>query len=127
MDNDRILYKDESFKIIGACFEVYNHMGSGFLESVYQECLERELKLQGIPFKSQADLRLKYKDIDLLHKFRADLVCYDKIIVEIKAVAKIASEHQAQILHYLKTTKLKLGLIINFGSHPKLESKRIVV
>jgi len=102
-------------------------MGCGFLESVYQECLERELASRGISFQAQVDLRLSYKGQPLLHTYKPDFVCYGEIIVEIKAVKGIAPEHEAQLLNYLKATGMKLGLLVNFGSYPKATIKRFVL
>jgi len=123
---NQLLYEQESYKILGACFEVYNTMGCGFLEAVYQECLEIELELQQIPFKSKAELSLSYKERELKQKYVPDLICYDKIIVELKAVSKIIGEHQAQLINYLNASGKNLGLLINFGFFPKLEYKRFV-
>ena len=122
-----ILFKEECYAIQGAVFEVYREMGCGFLEAVYQECLERELQTQNVPFVSQPELELSYKGVSLHQKYQPDLLCFDSIIVELKAVKEIASEHEAQILNYLKATKMKLGLLINFGSHPKTTVKRFVL
>ncbi len=102
-------------------------MGFGFLESVYQECLEIEFKEQNIPYKSQEELRLFYKKNELKQRYRPDFICYNSIIVEIKAVSKILNEHKAQVFNYLKATKNKLGLIVNFGEHNKLKYDRIVL
>jgi len=120
-----LIYPEESYKIIGACFEVYNEKGCGFLESVYQECLEIELGLQGIPWRAQIALPLTYKGRSLSQNYRPDFECYGKIIVELKAVEKLADEHVAQVLNYLNATDHELGLLVNFGHYPKLESKRI--
>ncbi len=122
-----IIYKNESYKIQGAIFEVYKEMGNGFLEAVYQECLERELLKQGIPFVAQPLLKLMYKGSELQQTYKPDIICFDKIILELKGVKLIANEHHAQVLNYLKATRLKLGLIVNFGAHPKVEIKRIVL
>lgn len=119
-------YKDETYKIIGACFEVYNEKGCGFLESVYQECLEYELGFQDIPFQSQPPLVLTYKGNPLKHTYEPDFICFDKIVVEIKAVRKICDEHRAQLLNYLNATGLEVGLLVNFGHFPKIEYERIV-
>ncbi|MEW6207021.1 MAG: GxxExxY protein [Acidobacteriota bacterium] len=121
-----LIYKEESYRIVGACFEVYKEMGCGYLEPVYQECLEMELLGQGIPFKPQAELVLSYKGKSLKHKYVPDFICYDKIIVEIKAVVGLTDLHRAQIQNYLKATGYKLGLLVNFGHYPKLEYERIV-
>ena len=122
-----IIYKSESYKIQGAIFEVYKEMGNGFLEAVYQECLERELLKQKIPFVAQPLLKLIYKGETLQQTYKPDIICFDKIIVELKGVKSIRNEHHAQVLNYLKATKLKLGLIANFGAFPKAEIKRIVL
>ena len=121
-----IVYKDESYKIMGACFEVYKEKGCGFVEPVYQECLGIELGLQEIPFVAQAELKLTYKGQPLDSKYKPDFICWDKIIVELKAVSQLADEHRAQVHNYLKATGHKLGLLVNFGHHPKLEYERIV-
>ena len=110
-----------------ACFEVYKRLGCGFLESVYQECLEIELNLQKVTYISQAELPVIYRGRKIMHTYKADLICYDKIIVELKAVSVLADEHRAQILNYLNASGLKLGLLINFGHHPKLEYERFVL
>lgn len=122
-----IIYKQESYQIMGACFEVYKEKGCGFLEAVYQECLEIELGIQHVSFVPQMGLQLMYKGHPLKQRYAPDFLCYDKIVLEIKAVTKLADEHRAQVHNYLKATKLKLGLLVNFGHHPMLESQRIVL
>jgi len=124
--NQELVYSDESYTILGACFEVYKKMGCGFLESVYQECLEIEFQYQNIPFIIQQELELKYRDVILKQKYKPDFICFNKIILEIKAVSKLIDEHQAQLLNYLNATGYKLGYLINFGHYPKLEYKRMV-
>jgi GxxExxY protein len=126
MNDDKIVYKDESYAILGACFEVYKEKGCGFLEAVYQECLEIELALQNIPFQPQSELALQYKGRTLKQKYIPDVICYGKIIVELKAVKELADEHRAQVHNYLKATGMKLGLLVNFGHYPKVEYERIV-
>jgi len=121
-----ILFKEESYKIVGACFEVYNEKGCGFVEPVYQECLEIELEMQSIAFQAQQQLQLSYKRRQLKQIYIPDFVCFGQIIVEIKAVSKLCDEHRAQVHNYLKATGFRLGLLINFGDHPKLEYERIV-
>ncbi|ODS30938.1 MAG: putative orf [Candidatus Scalindua rubra] len=125
--DSKILFPGESYAIMGACFNVYKEMGNGFLEAVYQECLEMEFSFQKIPFETQKDLQLKYRDQKLKQTYKPDFFCYNKIIVEIKALSKIMDEHRAQILNYLNGTGFKLGLLINFGHHPKLEYERFVL
>ena len=102
-------------------------MGSGFLEAVYQECLEKEFTLRKIPFNSQVDIHLSYKDIPLNQTYRADFICFDSILIEIKAVSQILDVHRAQVLNYLEASNLKLGLLVNFSSFPKVEIERIVL
>ena len=121
-----LVYKEESYRIIGACFEVYKEMGCGFLEAVYQECLSMEFAGQGIPCQSQCAFGLYYKGQPLKQKYIPDFICFDKIVVEIKAVTELTSLHRAQLQNYLKATGYKLGLLINFGHYPKLEYERIV-
>ncbi len=111
---------------MGACFEVYNDKGCGFLEPVYQECLEIEFGLRGLPCVPQAELQLTYKGRVLKKTYQPDFICFGKIILEIKAVSKLADEHRAQIYNYLKATGHRLGLLVNFGSKGKLEYERIV-
>ncbi len=119
-----ILFKDESYKIVGACFEVYNQKGYGFTEPIYHECLKKEFEIQGIPFVSQPELQLTYKGLVLEQTFRPDFICYEKIIVEIKSVSGLTDAHRAQILNYLHSTGFELGLLINFGVFPKLAYER---
>ena len=125
--HEKIIFKEESFAIQGAAFEVYKKMGSGFLESVYQECLEKEFTLRKIPYKNQVEITLNYKNIPLNQTYRADFVCYDSILIEIKAVSQILNVHQAQVLNYLRASNLKLGLLLNFSSFPKIGIERIVL
>ena len=118
--------KEETYRIIGACFEVYQEKGSGFLEPVYQECLEMELGFQQIPFAPKQLLHLEYKGHALRHKYEPDLVCFDKVIVELKAVSTLTDEHRAQLLNYLSASGLEVGLLVNFGHCPGLEYQRLV-
>ena len=120
-------YEELSRKIIGCCFEVYNEKGNGFVESVYQECLEIELEMQDVLFESQPELRIDYKGRELKQFYKPDFICDGNIILELKAVKVLTDEHQAQLLNYLKATGLKVGYLINFGSYPKLEFKRMVL
>jgi len=119
-------FEDESYRIRGAVFEVYREMGCGFLEAVYQECLEKELGKQDIPFAAQRELVLHYKGDRLAQIYKPDFICFDRIIVELKAVKELAGEHRAQVHNYLKATGLELGLLVNFGHYPKAEIERIV-
>lgn len=122
-----MLYEELTYDIQGACFEVYRTMGCGFLEGVYQECLEIEFTEQGIPFEPRKELELDYKGRTLKQHYVPDFICCDKIIVGLKAVGKIASEHKAQLLNYLHATGMRLGLLVNFGHYPKLEWKRMII
>ena len=121
-----IVYKEESYQIIGACFEVYNEMGCGFLEAVYQECLAIEFRLRHLPFVAQHELILRYKGESLDSTYRPDFICHERIIVELKAVTELMDKHRAQVHNYLKATGYRLGLLVNFGQHPKLQHERIV-
>lgn len=122
-----LLYKDESYAIIGAAMEVYNQLNSGFLEAVYQEALAVEFGLRGIPYQEQVQLAVCYKGQPLRQFYIADFIAYDKIIVEIKAIQQIGANEQAQVINYLKATGLHLALLINFGSPLKLQYKRVVL
>ena len=122
-----ILYPEESYRIVGACFEVYNEKGCGFLEPVYQECLEIELEHRQIPFVAQPELKLSYRERTLRQTYKPDFIVYDKIIVEIKAVSALCDEHRAQVLNYLHASRLKLGILVNFGQHPKLAYERFAL
>lgn len=121
-----LLYKEESYRIIGKCFEVYNNLGAGFLEIVYKDALEYEFNRANIPFSRETRYDVNYKDIILPHKFQADFVVYDKIILEVKAISGIADEFIAQAINYLKVSGNKLTLIVNFGEL-KFNYKRIVL
>jgi GxxExxY protein len=123
----KLIHEKETYEILGACFEVYREKGCGFLEGVFQECLEIEFRLQGIPARAQVPMPLEYKGQALTHKYVADFVCYDRVIVELKAVSKLADEHRAQIQNYLHATRLNVGLLVNFGHFPKVEHERFVL
>ena len=123
----QIIYREESYKIVGACFEVYKSKGCGFTEPIYQECLALEFRLQDIPSVPQARMDLEYKGTKLEQFFRADFVCYGTIIVELKALPKLTDACRSQVLNYLHGNKFRLGLLVNFGHHPRLEYERIVV
>lgn len=123
---NNILYKDESFALMGAAFEVYKQLGKGFLEAVYQEALEYELHKRNIPFEKEKELQIFYDQKPLKQKYRADFVCFDKIIVELKAVSCLEDAHRAQTYNYLNATGFKLGLLLNFGHSKYLEYERII-
>lgn len=122
---NKILYKEESFAIIGACMKVHRTLGAGFLEAVYEEALEREFQNLKIPFKRQVKLDLYYGNQKLTKQYRADFICYDEIIVEIKAVSLIPTAFYAQLQNYLKCTNIELGMLINFGTS-SLTYKRMI-
>ncbi len=115
-----MIYPSECYAIRGAIYEVYRVLGNGFREEVYQQCLEREFALRDVPFEAKKELHIFYKGEPIEKTYIPDFVCYDKIIVEIKAVEALSREHQSQIQNYLRLTKLRLGLLVNFGSYPKV-------
>lgn len=119
-----LIYKEESFKIIGICFDVHNHLGPGFLEVVYKDALEYEFGLAGIPFTREKRYDVRYKNVILPHYYVADFVVMDKIILEVKGVRAITDEFVARTINYLKVSGLKLGLLVNFGEE-RLKSKRL--
>ena len=124
--NRAIVIKEESYAIIGACIEVHKQLGSGFLEAVYHEALILEFAERNIPSEHERELPIYYKGVKLSKKYYSDFVCYDKIIIELKALNKLASEHQSQVLNYLKATNYKLGILVNFGE-ASLKYKRLVL
>lgn len=123
----KILYKEESYRIIGACFDVYNALGYGLLEAVYQEALEIELSDRKIAYTPQPKLDIQYKNRTLKQTYVPDLLCFYQIIIEIKSTKAIDDSHRAQILNYLKLSKKKLGLLINFGTHPEVQHERFAL
>ena len=125
LNNQTLLYEKESYKIIGAAMAVHRELGCGFLEQVYQEALEIEFELQGIPFKREPAIQIAYKGQRLKKEYFADFTCYDKIIIELKALDDLVSKHESQVLNYLKASGYKLGILINFGQE-SLQRKRIV-
>lgn len=122
-----LLMKEEVYAIVGASIEVHQVLGHGFLEPVYQEALEIELEERAIPFSPQEPLRISYKTRRLKKEYIADFVCFGKVIVEIKALDTLSGKEEAQILNYLKATGLRVGVLINFGSHGRLQWKRFVM
>lgn len=125
-ENSKWLYKDITEKIIGAAMEVHRELGNGFLEYVYEEALCYELRLKRIPFERQKELDIYYKDLVIPKRYKADLVIEDKVIVEIKATQGLTEIDEAQLLNYLKVTKLRIGLLLNFGTK-SLELKRRIL
>lgn len=122
-----LLYEQETFSLLGACFEVYKELGCGFLEPVYQEALEREFKSNQIQYIAQPLLEISYKGLQLNQFYKPDFICYNKIIVELKTVSALLDIHRSQLRNYLKATNLKVGLLINFGHHPLLEHERFII
>lgn len=122
-----LLYKDEVYAIAGAMFEVYKTMGTGYLEPVYQEALAVEFTSRGIPFEREFRLSIYYKDVKLEKWYAPDFVCFGQIILELKVLRKLGQIEIAQLLNYLKITKMRLGILANFGSTPRLEWNRYVV
>ncbi|MGN6422037.1 MAG: GxxExxY protein [Asticcacaulis sp.] len=127
MSEGGLLYEDEAYAIRGAVYEVSREMGVGFLESVYQVCLKREFAARHIPAVSQPNLNLSYKGAVLDLCFQPDFICYDKIIVELKACPALSDVHRAQTINYLRATGHRLGLLVNFGAFPKAQVERIVL
>ena len=121
-----LIYKEESYEIIGKCMEVHNNLGAGFLEIVYKDALEYEFKKAGIPYEREKEYTVNYKEIILPHKFHADFMVFDNIILEVKAVSGIVDKHIAQAINYLKVSKNKLALVVNFGEL-RLNYKRILL
>lgn len=122
-----LIYANETYSINGAAFEVYHQLGHGFLEAVYQEALEIELKKRGIPYEREKELCIYYNGEPLQQTYRADFVCYGKIIVELKAVSELTDIHKAQVYNYLHATGYRLGILYNFGATEGVDVKRIVL
>lgn len=122
-----LVLKDEVYEIIGAALEVYWKLGQGFAEPIYQEALGIELASRGLPFEPQPELRIWYKEHLLEKKYFADFVCFNQIVVELKSQVCLTALEEGQLLNYMKMTRMKVGLLINFGSRPKLEWKRYVI
>jgi GxxExxY protein len=123
----QLIHERETYEVLGACFEVYKEKGCGFLEAVYQECLEIELTLRGVPARSLVSLPLTYKGQPLAKHYEADFVCFEKVLVELKAVSRLTDEHRAQVQNYLNATGHRVGLLVNFGHYPKVEHERFVL
>jgi GxxExxY protein len=120
-----LLFKNEVYAIIGAAMDVYNHLGPGFSEAIYQEAMEIETVLRQIPNNPQQDIFIDYKGTELKQFFKPDFICFEKIIVEIKAIDRLTSREEAQLLNYLKATGMPVGVLINFGADKNLEWKRM--
>ena len=124
--NAKLIYEEETYALRGAIFEVYKTLGDGYLEEVYQNALEEELKLRGIPLAAKKELHIMYKGRDC-GLYEPDFICFDKIIVELKAVETLHPKHSAQLMNYLRATGHKLGLLVNFCAYPKVDVRRIAV
>lgn len=124
--NEQLFLEDESYAIRGAIYEVYKTLGSGHLEEVYQNALEEELRIRGIPFEAKKPLHIMYKGRDC-GLYEPDVICYGKIIIELKAVETLHPKHEAQLINYLKATGIKLGLLVNLGAYPKVDIRRRVL
>ena len=124
--NEKLICEKETYALRGAIFEVYKTLGDGYLEEVYQNALEEELKLRGIPFAAKKKLHIMYKGRDC-GLYEPDFICFDKIIVELKAVETLHPKHSAQLMNYLRATGHKLGLLVNFCAYPKVDVRRIAV
>jgi len=123
----KLAQEKETYEILGACFEVYRGKGCGFMEAVYQECLGIEFGLRGVPAQSLVPLFLTYQGKQLTKQYVADFVCFGAVLVELKAVSRLADEHRAQIQNYLHATGLRVGLLVNFGHFPMLEHERLIL
>ncbi len=121
-----LIYKEEVYAIMGGCFAVSKDKGCGFLEPVYQECMEIEFDHLELPAVPKPSLDLSYRGRMLKHKYEPDFVCYGKIVLELKAVSQLVDEYRAQVLNYLNATGFKLGLLVNFGHHPMIEWELVV-
>jgi GxxExxY protein len=122
-----LLYRDEVYRVVGAAMEVYNVLGSGFLEAVYQEALELELALRRIPFEGRKEIGILYKGTLLRKTYLADIVAYGAIILELKAIERLTDREESQLLNYLSATGLQVGLLLNFGAERELEWRRMVL
>ncbi len=123
---DELVFRDEVYAVVGAAIEVHRELGAGFLEAVYQEAMERELACRKIAFESQRELVIHYKGQPLGKGYVCDLLCFDNVLVELKAMDRLTGREEAQVINYLKSSGLSIGVLINFGSHGKLEWRRLV-
>ena len=121
------MFREEGYSLMGAAFEVYNQLGYGLAEEIYHQSLEIELELRGIPFYTKSELVVRYKGRDLLTKYKPDLVVFNAIVIEIKAVSDLIAEHEAQLFNYLRIARQPVGYLINFGRKSELQWKRFVL
>ena len=124
---DKLLFKEEVYAVQGAIFDAYKEMGNNWQEEVYQQCLDKELALRGIPHESKKELPIYYKGEPIRKTYIPDMFCFGKIILELKAVDALADEHRRQLLNYLRITKCKLGLLVNFGAYPRVAIERFAL
>ena len=122
-----LYFEAETYDILGSCFEVYREKGCGFLEDVYQECLEIEFDIRTLPYVCKPPLALEYKGRPFRKRYEPDFVCYGKVILEIKAVKTLDDSHRAQLMNYMRATNTSIGLLINFGHYPKIQHERFVI
>ena len=122
-----LVLKEEVYQIVGAAMEVYYRLGRGFLEPVYQEAIEIELKHRRIPFQAKKSISIRYREFLLNKKYEPDLVCFNQVIVELKALDWLSRSEECQLLNYMRATSNRVGVLINFGSSPRLEWKRYVL
>ena len=125
-ETENILFKEESYRILGACFAVYNDKGCGFLEQVFHECLEIEFEAEGIPFRSKPPMTLTYRGRTLTQTFQPGFICFERVLLEIKAVSNLVDEHRAQVINYLAASGYDLALLVNFGHYPKVQYERFI-
>jgi GxxExxY protein len=123
---DELVFREEVYAVVGAAIEVHRELGVGFLEAVYQEAMERELALRGIAFEAQRELVIHYKGQPLGKSYVCDILCFGNVLVELKAMDRLTGREEAQVINYLKSSGLLVGVLINFGSHGKLEWRRLV-
>jgi len=121
-----LLYEKESYQVINVCLDVYNELGKGFSEIVYKDAIEYEFQLRNIPYEREKMYKIKYKDKILSHSYNADFIAFNKIILEIKAIEQLLTGHIKQTLNYLAASKLKIGLLVNFGED-SLKYKRVIL
>ena len=121
------MFEQEGYQLVGAAFEVYNQLGYGMAEEVYQQSLEVELELRQIPFHSKPELVVFYKDQQLRKRYRPDLLVCDGIVVELKAVRELIADHEAQLFNYLRIMRIEVGYLLNFGAPQQLQWKRFIV
>ncbi len=121
------MFEDEGYRFMGAAFEVYNQLGYGMAEEIYQQSIEIELSLRGIPYQSKRELEVFYKDRRLDTYYHPDLVVFDAIVVELKAISELNSDHEAQLFNYLRIARQQVGYLLNFGKKGELQWKRFIL